>query len=87
MSRTRKWLWVTRLAEEVSESCARAEESVAREGDDGGGDDAMFGNRCLRARARAGAIDGGGRCGGWGKRGKRAERQLPVADGPNGCPS
>lgn len=68
---------------------ARAEESAAREGMTGGGDDAMFGNRCPRAHAQGTSMVGG-RCGvggRMGERGKRAERQLPVSNGPNGCPS
>lgn len=42
----------------------------------------------VRSRTRRGhrwwwEVRGGGRNGG----GKRAERQLPVSNGPNGCPS
>lgn len=58
----------------------------------GSGDDAMFGNRCPRAHAQetsmvvggAGERAGGG---GMGERGKKAERQITVSNGPNGCPS
>lgn len=66
-------------------------------GDDvggGGGGAGMM--QCLatgvRARTRRRRrwwweVLGSGREGGMGERGKKAERQLTVSNGPNGCPS
>lgn len=70
------------IAEEVSESCARAEESAAREGMTGGGDDAMFGNRCPLAHAQGTSMVVGGAGGGqWGReeKGRSASSQCPTA--------
>lgn len=54
---------------------ARGGECGRGRGRKGGGDDAMFGNRCLPAHAQ-GTTGGGGRSGGWG-RGERAGLRLP----------
>lgn len=61
---------------------ARGGESWRGRGGKGGGDDAMFGNRCLRAHAQGTTRVVGGAGGGWG-RGKRAGRQLAAPNGPN----
>lgn len=70
------------IAEEVSESCARAEESAAREGMTGGGDDAMFGNRCPLAHAQGTSMVVGGAGGGNGGERKKGGAPAPSVQRP-----
>lgn len=70
---------------------ARGGESWRGRGGKGGGDDAMFGNRCLRAHAQGttrvvGGAGGGGVVG--ERRGRGASSRLPTAPTAidRGCP-
>lgn len=70
---------------------ARGGESRRGRGGKGGGDDAMFGNRCLRAHAQGTTRVVGGAGGGGGvgeRRGRGASARLPTASTAinRGCP-
>lgn len=69
---------------------ARGGESWRGRGGKGGGDDAMFGNRCLRAHAQGTTrvVGGAGGGGGGEERGRGASSRHPTAPTAlnRGCP-